>query len=169
MIRETVEGERFASLAPTPRLQRSIEAAAAALRRRAPAEEVRVGERLELGPGTSLIPTIAVGSGEPPELVVEFRVESTSRYVLGPKRLGYLRHGAPEVWYVDPWRRRVAVLRTQGPNGLEYGWPPAQRAPGEELRSAALEGPMRVEELLAGWPEGVGREPAGGERWWEDA
>lgn len=168
MIHESVEGERFATVAPTPRLRRSIEAAAEALRHRVPASEVRVGDRLDLGPGTSLIPTIWVGSGRRPDLVVEFRVESTSRYVLGPKRLGYLRGGAPDFWYVDPWRRRVAVLRSAGPSRLEYTWPPAQRGPGEELRTEALEGPLSVDELLAGWPADVGHEPDPGESWWEE-
>lgn len=172
MIHETVEGERFATVAPTPRLARCIAAAAAALERGAPAADVVVGEELRLGPRTTLVPTISLfdGDGERarPSLVVEFRVESTSRYVLGPKRLGYSRNGAPEVWFVDPWRSRVAVLRAEGPEP-GYGWPPGERRPGERLPTEALANPLTVDELLAGWPGDVGREPEPGERWWEEA
>lgn len=170
MIHETVEGERFATVAPTPRLQRCIGAAATALERTEPGAGVVVGQELRLGPGTTLIPTISVFAGaERPELVVEFRVESTSRYVLGPKRLGYSRHGAPEVWFVDPWRSRVAILRAKGSGEPGYEWPPAERRPGEDLRPQGLANPLKVDDLLAGWPQGVGREPDPGERWWEEA
>lgn len=173
MIHETVEGERFATVEPTPRLARCIAAAAAALERGAPGAAVVVGAELRLGPRTTLVPTISLFAGpgerEGPSLVVEFRVESTSRYVLGPKRLGYSRHGAPEVWFVDPWRSRVAVLRADGSGGPGYGWPPGERRPGEPLPIEALANPLTVDELLAGWPSDVGREPEPGERWWEEA
>jgi hypothetical protein len=82
-----------------------------------------------------------------PDLVVEFRTESTGRYVLGPKRMVYSRFRVPEFWYVDPLCRRVAVLRS---GGEEYGWPPEEhgrdavlaphRLPGVRVPVAALVG-----------------------------
>lgn len=175
MIYESVDGERFATVAPTPRLEGCIAVAVETLRSAAPGAKVEVGRSLDLGSGTMLIPTIAVyvggrgDGGAPPDLVVELRVESTSRYVLGPKRLGYSRHGAPELWFVDPWRRRVAVLVAVGGGEIGYRWPPSERRLGERLESAALDRAPTVDDLLAGWPADVGREPEPGERWWEEA
>lgn len=172
MIRELVDGEGFTTVEPTPRLIGCIEAAATALGAAVPGAEIRRSHELRFGSGTALVPSLAVfGSGARedgarPDLVVEFRVESTSRYVLGPKRLVYSRNRVPELWFVDPWRSRVGVLEA-GEAG-KYGWPPRERLPGEVLEPRRLPGArVAVADLLAGWPPGRGREPEPGEEWWE--
>jgi Uma2 family endonuclease len=141
---ERVYGERFASVQPTPLLAALIEAARGELEKAAaPGTEVAAGRAWEFGPGTELVPSIIVArangsAAAVPDLVVEFRTESTGRYVLGPKRLVYSRFRVPEFWYVDPLRRRVAVLRAAG--GGQYGWPPEEWDEDAVLEPCSLPG-----------------------------
>jgi len=130
---ERVNGERFTAVEPTPLLAACIadarEALRAAVAEAAPGASVEAGGILAFGPGTELSPTLVVRAdggnlAGVPDLVVEFRTESTGRYVLGPKRMVYSRFRVPEFWYVDPLRRRVAVLRS---GGEEYAWPPEEQ------------------------------------------
>jgi Uma2 family endonuclease len=151
---ELVNGERFTSVEPTPLLAGCIAAAgmalAAAVRERFPDAEVAERRNWKFDPRTELTPSIVVcasgpvgadgnGNGGPavPDLVVEFRTESTGRYVLGPKRMVYSRFRVPEFWYVDAMRRRVAVLRSEG---QDYEWPPAARVEGDVLEPRRLPG-----------------------------
>jgi hypothetical protein len=130
---ERVNGERFTAVEPTPLLAACIadarEALRAAVTAAFPGGSVEAGGTLAFGPGTELSPSLVVRADGGrltglPDLVVEFRTESTGRYVLGPKRMVYSRFRVPEFWYVDPLRRRVAVLRS---SGEEYAWPPAEQ------------------------------------------
>jgi Uma2 family endonuclease len=154
---ERIAGERFTSVEPTPllakRIGRTRDVLARALEGRA---VVEVASGWEFGPDTELVPSIVVTSAGPqnggprlPDLVVEFRTESTGRYILGPKRVVYSRYRVPEFWYVDPRGRRVAVLRSE--EGAEYGWPPrvygeddvieVARFPGARVDARSLLGP----------------------------
>lgn len=156
MAVERVNGERFTAVEPTPLLAACIAdartALAAAVAAAAPRASVQSGGTVAFGPGTELTPSLVVraDADDPaalPVLVVEFRTESTGRYVLGPKRMVYSRFRVPEFWYVDPLCRRVAVLRS---GGGEYGWPPEEhgrdavltphRLPGVRVPVAALVG-----------------------------
>jgi Uma2 family endonuclease len=158
---EQVGGERFTSAEPTPLLRACIDAARAALTSAlaevAPSVVVIASGRWEFGPGTELSPSLLVTTREPdtngdgprvPLLVVEFRIESTGRYVLGPKRMVYSRHRVPEFWYADPVNRRVAVLRA--PASGDYPWPPDERTPGEVLEPRPFPGVRLPVDVLLG-------------------
>lgn len=167
---ERVNGEPFTSVEPTPQLAACIaaahEALVAVLGERG---AVAAGRSWRFAQGTELTPSLLVtvgstaeGGSAVPALVVEFRTESTGRYVLGPKRMVYSRHRVPEFWYVDPLNRRVAVMRSH--DGEEYRWPPEelgpdellmpQPFPGVTLPARALMGPAFEGDLRAGRVEG---------------
>jgi Uma2 family endonuclease len=176
---ERINGERFTAVEPTPLLSALIaearEALAAGVAPVLPGATVAAGRTWVFGPGTELVPSIVVAArGEPsngappvPDLVVEFRTESTGRYVLGPKRMVYSRFRVAEFWYVDPLRRRVAVLRSEG--GEEYSWPPSEHGVDDVLRPSRLPGVSVPVRALVG--EAFERDPrAGGpagEEWLE--
>jgi Uma2 family endonuclease len=174
---ERVIGERFTAVEPTPLLAALIEGArlelAAAVAAVAPQAEVTSGRRWRFDTGTELTPSIVVsrpGGGEAPvpDLVVEFRTESTGRYVLGPKRMAYSRFRVPEFWYVDPLRRRVAVLRSL--DGDEYGWPPEEHDADGVLESRHLPGLRVPVRALVGSAFAVtGRGPAPPDDDWLEA
>jgi hypothetical protein len=143
---ERVNGERFTAVEPTPLLAACIADAREALRAAVGAAfaggSVEAGGTLAFGPGTELSPSLVVRAdggnlAAVPDLIVEFRTESTGRYVLGPKRMVYSRFRVPEFWYVDPLRRRVAVLRS---SGEEYAWPPAEHGADAVLEPHRLPG-----------------------------
>jgi Uma2 family endonuclease len=101
-----------------------------------------------------------------PLLVVEFRTESTGRYVLGPKRMVYSRFRVPEFWYVDPMNRRVAILRAH--EGGDYSWPPEERASGDTIEPLPFPGiEIAVDALLGpSFSDGSrARHSDGGESW----
>jgi Uma2 family endonuclease len=176
---ETVNGERFTAVEPTPLLAACIDAAeqalTAAVAAVSPPVTVIARKRWEFGPGTELSPSLVVvpadqaGNGHGPHvplLVVEFRTESTGRYVLGPKRMVYSRFRVPEFWYADPLNRRVAVLRAR--EAGDYEWPPEERAAGEVLEPRPLPGvSIAVDDLLGpSFKDGSRRRHAdGGEEW----
>lgn len=127
---ERVNGERFTTVELTPLLAALIKQAhqqlATAVHATVPELVVVANQLWHFDPGTEMRPSLLVSrdaEGTRPELVVEFRVESTARYIMGPKRMVYERHRIPEFWYVDPLRRRVAVLQSHA--GADYRWPPA--------------------------------------------
>ena len=165
MWTEQIAGERFTAVEPTPLLAACIaagrEALAGALGDRA---RVEVSSGWDFDDSTTLVPSIVVtatgssnGSAHVPDLVVEFRTESTGRYILGPKRMVYSRYRVPEFWYADPLHRRIAVLRSEA--GGEYEWPPLlfgegdalelSRFPGASLPASSLLGPGFVRSLPA--------------------
>lgn len=169
-MQERINGERFTVVEPTPLLGRCIEGARRALE--AAGVHVDVGEPLDFGAATELTPTLAVWAAtdgpavRPPDLVVELRTESTSRYVLGPKRMAYARNAVPELWFVDPWHGRVAVL-VAGPDG-DFPWPPGLYDKDAVLTPTRLPGArISMGALLAEWPADRGREPADDELWYE--
>lgn len=157
MWTEQIAGERFTAVEPTPLLAACIAAAREALAAAVgESASVQVSSGWEFDSSTTLVPSIVVsgassrnGGAHVPDLVVEFRTESTGRYILGPKRMAYSRFRVPEFWYVDPRGRRVAVLRSEA--GGEYAWPPRlfgendvlelSRFPGAAVRAGALLGP----------------------------
>ncbi|MFC8669303.1 Uma2 family endonuclease [Streptomyces sp. NPDC057199] len=140
---ERVNGERFTTVELTPLLTALIEQAhqqlVEAVQATAPGLVVVANQLWHFDPGTEMQPSLLVsryGEATRPELVVEFRVESTARYIMGPKRMVYGRHRVPDFWYVDPLRRRVAVLRSQA--GEDYRWPPAVYAAEDVLAPAGI-------------------------------
>jgi Uma2 family endonuclease len=176
---EQVGGERFTSVEPTPLLAACIDAAhealGAALADVSPPVDLFVRKRWEFGPGTELSPSLMAtrasheGNGHGPhvpQLVVEFRTESTGRYVLGPKRMVYSRFRVPEFWYVDPMNRRVAVLRAH--EGGDYSWPPDEYGPGDVLGPGPFDGVKVAVDALLGPSFSDGsraRHSEGGEAW----
>jgi Uma2 family endonuclease len=85
------------------------------------------------------IPDLTIYRGptwDVPDLIVEYRAESTDRLFFGPKRLAYARARVPEVWFVDPGKAAVTVLRLG--HNRDYPWPAATYAPGETIASSAI-------------------------------
>ncbi len=87
------------------------------------------------------IPDLAVYRGparDVPDLIVEYRAESTDRLFFGPKRLVYGRARVPELWFVDPSKSLVTVLRLGA--GLDYPWPAEAVGIDATIRSSAIAG-----------------------------
>lgn len=150
---EIIDGQQFAWVERTPLLQRLIGRTAgllrAKLKERGIEATVRVCEPLALGPRTTVIPDLAVFTpGEAiPKLVVEYRSESTERYVLGPKRLIYARAGIPEMWFVEPHAAHVLTLAEH--RGLDYVWPAREHRAGDAVASRIFPGvALRVADLI---------------------
>ena len=125
---EFIDGQRFAWVERTPRLQAMIGHAAASLE--SALESLGIdyridrSEALAVNPRTALIPDLLIVVDNQPRLVVEYRSESTDRYVLGPKkRLVYGRAPVPEFWFVDPHLGIVLQMVHKAPN-IDYEWPP---------------------------------------------
>jgi Uma2 family endonuclease len=82
-----------------------------------------------------------------PKLVVEYRAESTERYILGPKRLIYARAGIPEMWFVEPHAAHVLTLQEH--RGLDYAWPAEEHRSGDVVVSRIFPGvALRVADLI---------------------
>jgi Uma2 family endonuclease len=97
------------------------------------------------------IPDLALYRGptcEIPDLIVEYRAESTDRLFFGPKRLAYGRARVPELWFVDASKSRVTVLRLGA--RLDYPWPAETMRPGDMLRSSAISGLALPVDVLLG-------------------
>jgi len=95
------------------------------------------------------IPDLAVYRGptcDIPDLIVEYRAESTDRLFFGPKRLAYGRARVPELWFVDASKSLVTVLRLG--DGLDYPWPAQTAGAGEVLQSSAIPGLALPAEVL---------------------
>ncbi|MDI9897380.1 Uma2 family endonuclease [Rhodococcus sp. IEGM 1381] len=155
-MRELVFGEEFAVVQPTALLADCIDGAIGVLGAALVDKGVRVVDRplCTLGKNTELRPTLVVEDSisAKPNLVVEFRTESTSRYILGPKRLAYGRMGIPELWYVDPGYRRVLVMVLDG-TSQRFEWPATVFQSDELLRPVGVSlTPLTVGELLSHWP-----------------
>ena len=86
-----------------------------------------------------VIPDLAIYRGatyDVPDIVIEYRAESTDRLFFGPKRLAYARARVPEVWFVDATKSTVTVLRLG--DGLDYPWPAETYGPGDSIESRSL-------------------------------
>lgn len=140
-VAEYVEGARFTWVERTPWLRRMIRHGAEALAA-AGAGDVRVSEPLVLDERSTVIPDIVVEVDRRPCLVVEYRTESTDRYVLGPKRLVYGRAGIPELWFVDPRAGSITTLHLAS-GARDYAWPGKRHAAGETL-DVACAPPLHV-------------------------
>jgi hypothetical protein len=142
---ELIGGQRFTRPERTPRLAALVDNAQAAL---------EAGMRLVARGGCVLrdadvllssqavaIPDLALFRGptcDVPDLIVEYRAESTDRLFFGPKRLAYGRARVPEVWFVDPSKAQVTVLRLG--SGLDYPWPAETFGFGATIASSAIAG-----------------------------
>jgi Uma2 family endonuclease len=151
---ELIGGQTFTRPERTPLLRSIIDRANGALhvavRSVAPAAHVRRDGDVLLSSHAVVIPDIAVYCGatwDVPDLVVEYRAESTDRLFFGPKRLAYARARVPEVWFVDVSKATVTVLRLS--DALDYPWPAEIRASGETIASSSIPGvAVRVDALL---------------------
>ena len=73
---------------------------------------------------------------EIPDLIVEYRAESTDRLFFGPKRLAYARARIPEVWFVDAGKATVTVLRLGA--SIDYPWPAETYGPDDTIVSSTI-------------------------------
>jgi Uma2 family endonuclease len=151
---EMVGGEKFTRPERTPFLRALVDRAQAALvagvAAAAPAARVVRDADVLLSVQAVAIPDLAVYRGptwDVPDLLIEYRVESTDRFFFGPKRLAYGRARVPEVWFVDAAKSTIAVLRLG--TGLDYPWPAEIFGAGATLRSSAIVGlTLQVDALL---------------------
>jgi Uma2 family endonuclease len=150
---ELIGGQQFTRPERTPTLRVLVDQAQAAL---------EAGMRLVARNGCVLrdadvlltvqavaIPDLALYRGptcDVPDLIVEYRAESTDRLFFGPKRLAYGRARIPELWFVDASKPLVTVLRLGA--GLDYPWPAETFGPDDALRSSAIPGLALPAELL---------------------
>ena len=142
---EMVGGQEFTRPERTPFLAALVDRAQAALTAAVasvvPEARVLRDADVLLTAQAVAIPDLAVYRGptwDVPDLLVEYRVESTDRLFFGPKRLAYGRARVPEVWFVDAGKGTIAVLRLGG--GLDYPWPAEIFGTGATLRSSAIAG-----------------------------
>jgi Uma2 family endonuclease len=142
---ELLAGQQFAWSERTP-LQRAMidraEAAlAAALHAADPAARILREPDLLLTAQAVVIPDLAVFRGATwsgPDLVIEYRAESTDRLFYGPKRLAYARARVAEVWFVDATKETLTALRLT--DALDYPWPATSFGPGDRVRSSSIPG-----------------------------
>jgi hypothetical protein len=112
-----------------------------ALARIDPAARVLREPDLLLTAQAAVIPDLAIYCGPTwtlPELVVEYRAESTDRLFFGPKRLAYARARMPEVWFVDMTKESLTVLCLT--DALDYPWPARTYGRDERVRATAIPG-----------------------------
>jgi Uma2 family endonuclease len=140
-----IGGQRFTRPERTPFLKGLIGSAQAALEAALRCVNIH-GSVLRdadvlLSSATVTIPDLALYSGPTaniPDVIVEYRAESTDRLFFGTKRLAYARARVPEVWFVDAGKCTVTVLRL-GRN-LDYPWPAETFGVEELVRSSAIDG-----------------------------
>ncbi len=150
---ELIGGQQFTRPERTPHLRALVDRAQAAL---------ESGMRLVAREGCVLrdadvlltvqavaIPDLALYRGptcDVPDLIVEYRAESTDRLFFGPKRLAYARARVPELWFVDASKLLVTVLRLGA--GLDYPWPSETLGITGLLHSSAIRGLAVPAEML---------------------
>jgi Uma2 family endonuclease len=142
---EMIGGQQFTRPERTPLLRgladRAQAALEAALHALAPDARVMRDADVLLSVQAVAIPDLAIYRGQThhvPDVIVDYRAESTDRLFFGPKRLAYARARVPEVWFVDVAKATVTALRIGA--GLDYPWPAATYAIGDVLESSALPG-----------------------------
>jgi Uma2 family endonuclease len=138
---EFIDGQRFAWVERTPRLRSMIGHAAGALDSALISHGLNYridrSEAFTVNPRTALIPDLLVVVDNRPQIVVEYRSESTDRYVLGPKRLVYGRAPVPEFWFVDPHLGIVLQMVHKSPN-VDYEWPSRSYALRDSISAATI-------------------------------
>jgi len=147
-------GQQFTRPERTPRLRALIDGAQIAIERAsrdvAPDAKVLRDADVLLSVQAVAIPDLALYRAETwgvPDIVVEYRAESTDRLFFGPKRLAYGRARIPEVWFVDATKECVTVLRLGA--GIDYPWPAEIYGRGETIRSSSVPGlNVRTDALL---------------------
>ena len=89
---------------------------------------------------TTMIPDLTVflnaTTHEVPDLVIEYRAESTDRLFLGPKRLAYARAGIREVWFAEPANGTIVALRRS--EALDFPWPAPTYGFGETISAESI-------------------------------
>ena len=142
---ELLGGQRFTRPDRTPLLIATITRAQfaleLALRDPLPDAHVRRDPDVLLSTLAAVIPDLAVyrtPTSTTPDLVIEFRAESTDRLFFGPKRLAYARARIPEVWFADPGKATVTVLRLSA--ALDYPWPAETYGIDEPIASSSIPG-----------------------------
>lgn len=145
---EIVGGVRMVVLPLTPYLHRAVARAAAALRATLSGTVVRERPVISAGPAILVRPHLGLwleeGTGVP-DVVIEFRVDSTDRYALGIKRLAYQQAGVGAYWFLEPITRTVRLLRRG--DGGDLSWPPVDIGPGGEIITPSGD-PLSVDALL---------------------
>lgn len=142
---ELLAGQQFAWSERTP-LQRAMidraeSALAAVLHAADPDARVMREPDLLLTAQAVVIPDLAVfrrATWSGPDLVIEYRAESTDRLFYGPKRLAYARARVAEVWFVDATKETLTALRLT--DALDYPWPAASFGRDDLVRSTAIPG-----------------------------
>ena len=142
---ELLAGQQFAWPERTPLQRATIDRAeaalAAALHGITSAARVLREPDLLLTAQAVVIPDLAVFCGTTwagPDLVIEYRAESTDRLFYGPKRLAYARARVPEVWFVDATKETLTALRLT--DALDYPWPATAFGRDDRIRSSAIPG-----------------------------
>ncbi len=142
---ELLGGQRFTRPERTPLLTAMVTRAQfaieLALRDVLPDAHVRRDPDVLLSTLAAVIPDLAVyrtPTSTAPDLVVEFRAESTDRLFFGPKRLAYARARIPEVWFADPGKATVTVLRLS--DALDYVWPAEMYSIDDAIPSSSISG-----------------------------
>jgi Uma2 family endonuclease len=142
---ELLAGQQFAWSERTPLQRGMIDRAelmlAAALHAAVPAARVLREPDLLLTAQAVVIPDLAVFCGPTwsgPDLVIEYRAESTDRLFYGPKRLAYARARVAEVWFVDATKETLTALRLT--DALDYPWPATSFGADDRVRSSAIPG-----------------------------
>jgi Uma2 family endonuclease len=140
-----IGGQQFTRPERTPHLtalvSRAQKVLEAGMRRVARAGCVLRDADLLLTMQAVVIPDLALYRGptcDVPDLVVEYRAESTDRLFFGPKRLAYGRARVPELWFVDATKLTVTVLRLG--TGLDYPWPAETLGRDALLESSSIPG-----------------------------
>jgi hypothetical protein len=140
-----IGGQRFTRPERTPFLKTLIDSAQTVLetalhRVNANGSVLRDADLL-LSSATVTIPDLALYAGPTaniPDVIVEYRAESTDRLFFGAKRLAYARAHVSEVWFVDPVKCAVTVLRLE--HNLDYPWPAATFGLQDAIASSAIDG-----------------------------
>jgi hypothetical protein len=140
-----IGGQRFTRPERTPFLKALIDnaqtAIATALYRIKPNGSVLRDADVLLSSATVTIPDLALYAGPTaniPDVIVEYRAESTDRLFFGAKRLAYARAHVAEVWFVDPVKFAVTALRLE--RNLDYPWPVATFGVHDAIASSAIDG-----------------------------
>jgi len=147
-IREHVLGDDFFTDELTPFLDRTQQTVAATLTRLLATS--RPGWTVASFPeitavGVDCVPEVAVlDDDEGLVVVVEVRTDSSDRYALGVKRLGYEIAGTSEYWFLDPSKRTLSVM-SRISEDERLSWPPVVY---DHQNSMVPEGPLPEVDIM---------------------